>query len=415
MAQVLLAYHLTHSVFTVGVVTCAQFSGSLLLGPWAAVLASRVGGKRMLIGTQVLSGVLAGGLAGLERARLLDAHLLIVGALALGLVFTFALPVQTALVPRLVDDDDAEAALTMNSVSYNTGRAIGPALAVGLIIATGFTWAFALNAISFAIYAVALMGVRLHEKEEPSEIARATDGLATSLLKPRILLLLAMVAAVTFADDPVLVLGPAVARHVTGTSGDWAGYFVSFLGIGTVLGSFRESKRVKQRGPSTSSRRAALSLLVLAIAIVFFAAGIDRWVSLAAAFVAGAAALRTGATTQAQLVRQGPKYTASVMALWAIAWAGTKPLASFSDGWLASHAGVRWAGFILTIPAIGLALGELLLPKRWKSGIKSAARTSGRRLQERLYRSRQKASAPTTELATAPSDVGFASALTMSE
>jgi predicted MFS family arabinose efflux permease len=400
MAQVLLAYHLTHSVFTVGVVTCAQFSGSLVLGPWAAVLASRVGGKRMLIGTQVLSGVLAGGLAGLERARLLDAHLLIVGALALGLVFTFALPVQTALVPRLVDDDDAEAALTMNSVSYNAGRAIGPALAVALIIATGFTWAFALNAISFAIYAVALMRVKLHEKEEPSEIARASDGLATALLKPRILLLLAMVAAVTFADDPVLVLGPAVAHHVVGASGDWAGYFVSFLGLGTVLGSFRESRKAKQKGPSTSSRRAALSLLVLAIAIVFFAAGIDRWVSLAAAFVAGAAALRTGATTQAQLVRQGPKHTASVMALWAIAWAGTKPLASISDGWLASHAGVRWAGFILTTPAIALALGELFLPNGFKKTVKTLAGTWGGRLQRHLYRSDGEAPAPAAEPTT---------------
>jgi predicted MFS family arabinose efflux permease len=386
MAQVLLAYHLTHSVFTVGVVTCAQFSGSMVLGPWAAVFASRIGGKRMLIGTQILSGALAGGLAGLEWVGLLDAHLLIVGALVLGLVFTFALPVQTALVPRLVVDD-AQAALTMNSVSYNAGRAIGPALAVGVIIGIGFTWAFALNAISFGIYAVALMGVKLHEKEECSESARASDGLATALLRPRILLLLAMVAAVTFADDPVLILGPAVAHHVAGTSGDWAGYFVSFLGIGTVLGSFREPRNAKQEGPSNSSRRAALSLLALAVAIVFFVAGIDRRVSLAAAFVAGAAALRTGATTQAQLVRQGPKHTASIMALWAIAWAGTKPLASISDGWLASHAGVRWAGFILTTPAIALALGELFLPNGFKKKVKALAGTWGGRLQRHLYRS----------------------------
>ena len=35
-AQVVLAYQLTHSVFWVGVVTCAQFTSPLLLGPWPA-------------------------------------------------------------------------------------------------------------------------------------------------------------------------------------------------------------------------------------------------------------------------------------------------------------------------------------------------------------------------------------------
>ena len=35
-AQVVLAYQLTHSVFWVGLVTCAQFTSPLLLGPWAA-------------------------------------------------------------------------------------------------------------------------------------------------------------------------------------------------------------------------------------------------------------------------------------------------------------------------------------------------------------------------------------------
>ena len=42
-AQVLLAYQLTHSVFDVGVVVSAQFAGTLLLSPWAAVVMSSTG------------------------------------------------------------------------------------------------------------------------------------------------------------------------------------------------------------------------------------------------------------------------------------------------------------------------------------------------------------------------------------
>jgi hypothetical protein len=35
-AQVLLAYHLAHSALAVGLVTCAQFTSPLVLGPFAA-------------------------------------------------------------------------------------------------------------------------------------------------------------------------------------------------------------------------------------------------------------------------------------------------------------------------------------------------------------------------------------------
>ena len=45
-AQVLLAYRLSHSVAVVGLVSCAQFSSPLVLGPWAGVMTDRFGGRR---------------------------------------------------------------------------------------------------------------------------------------------------------------------------------------------------------------------------------------------------------------------------------------------------------------------------------------------------------------------------------
>src|SRR6201996_4383516 len=62
-AQVLLAYRLSHSVLVVGLVTCAQFSSPLVLGPWAGVLTDRFGGRCTLLGTQGGAGVFAAPLA----------------------------------------------------------------------------------------------------------------------------------------------------------------------------------------------------------------------------------------------------------------------------------------------------------------------------------------------------------------
>jgi asparagine N-glycosylation enzyme membrane subunit Stt3 len=88
--------------------------------------------------------------------------------------------------------------------------------------------------------------------------------------------------------------------------------------------------------------------------------------------------LVTGASTQALLVQQKPGNASSVMALWAIAWAGTKPLASLADGWLATAFNMRFAGFILIVPAVSLALIEIFLSERLKSWLKKFARKGGR-------------------------------------
>jgi len=372
-------YQLTRSVFAVGVVISAQFAGSLFLGPWAAVVASRFGGKRMLIATQLGSALVAGVLAVLQAFGRLGAPALIAGALLLGLAFTFSLPVQTALVPRLAPD--TEAAVAMNSVSYNTGRALAPIICVAVIAITGFTWAFALNAISFVIFAATLVLVNPSPTQGSSPPARARDGLIAALQQPRIILTLAMVAAVTFADDPILILGPALARQLDASS-DWAGFFLSALGFGTILGSLRIGTGMKRQSGSYGarratrdrSRRAAKSLLALVVCIVIFASGISKWLSLLAAFGAGVAALRTSTVTQTQLIRQQPRHTASIMALWAIAWAGTKPLASFTDGWVASGHGLLAAVAVVSVLALVLGVAEVGLPRTWREQLRGWAR-----------------------------------------
>jgi MFS family permease len=370
-AQVLLVYKLTRSVFAVGLVVCAQFSGALLFGPWAAVVARRVGRKRMLIAAQLASAVIAGLLAVMQARGTLREGALIVGALSLGLVYTFALPVQTALVPRLVPETPAaaEAAMAMNSVSYNAGRAVAPVICVLVIVTNGFAWAFAANAISFVIFAAVLVKTRQCQPSTKKGLpVQARRGIHIAFESPRVILLLAIIATVTFADDPVLIQGPALA-HALHASNDLPGYFLAALGLGTVLGSLKIA-HPKGWSPSDTTRRAARSLVFLFVFIVVFAAGFATWICLLAAFAAGVAVLNIGALAQAELSRQRPKYTASVMALWAIAWAGTKPLASLLDGWLSSHTYLWLAATLLAAPALILALLELYLRPETKKKIK---------------------------------------------
>ncbi len=447
-AQVLIAYRLTHSVFAVGLIVSAQFSGMVIVSPWAAVLVTRLSPRAVLIATQFASAVIAILMAWRYLNGALGLHTLVVGALGLGFAYALALPVQTALVPSLVAKTDMADALRMNSVSYNAARALAPALSVLVIASLGPDIIFILNALSFILFiallrrlpriahdtslrttlahlfhharraasttlppvirtpapsrlspgAAAPAAITAHPggppligpgqqesvaaRPSPPPVtgprARVTDGLVIALRHRRILLLLAIVAAVTLADDPVLVLSPALAHVRFHISGAWSGYFIAALGWGSVAGTLTPTS-ARYQGAQSASRYAAFSLLALGVSVVVFAAGFSPLTSLAAAIAAGAAGLFTGTAAQSALLRHqkdtaaSVATVASVAALWAIAWAGTKPFASLIDGWLATHAGMLSASLALAAPAVTIALCELLLPRNVKATINSAA------------------------------------------
>jgi hypothetical protein len=123
--------------------------------------------------------------------------------------------------------------------------------------------------------------------------------------KPRIIILLLMVASVTVAADPILVLGPALARHVFHVSANWSADFIGALGTGSILAS------VLPRQHQLSIRRAAIVLGLLGLAIMGFASAPLIWLSVIAAFVAGVPCLEANSATRALLIGQAGRHRPS--------------------------------------------------------------------------------------------------------
>jgi MFS family permease len=367
-AQILLAYKLTHSALAVGLVTCAQFSSPLILGPWAGVMANRFGSRPTLLCTQVLSALMSGTLGVLQFAGRLTEPYLIAGATAIGLFFTFALPARTVTVRTLVRDAEVQAAMAMDSVSYNLGRALAPVLSVGVIIVIGFGWAFAINALSFVVFSIMLLLLPHGLAESAQARSRVLSGFKIAWNNPTIMILLLMVASVTVAADPILILGPALSKHVFHDSANWSAYFIGALGAGSVVGSLLPRRR------KPAIRRAAVVLGLLGLAMIAFASAPRVWLSVVAAFIAGIACLVANSATRALLIEQaGRRQEISVMAVWAIAWAGSKPIASLLDGSLADVIGVRQTGIVLALPVLVPALVMLCRPAAGKREVREAA------------------------------------------
>jgi hypothetical protein len=252
---------------------------------------------------------------------------------------------MSVMVAGLFCDNENEAdraqavkrAMAMDSVSYNLGRALAPAVSILIFTIVGFELAFALNAGSFFLFTLVLVCLRPRARQQASNRSRVMNGLHIAVKEPRVIVLLLMVAVITVAADPILVLGPALTGHIFHSSADWSGVFIAALGAGNVIGPFHRSAR---RPPSI--RRTAAVLAMLALAIKVFSAAPSIWLSVVAAFCVGMACLAAGAAARSLLIECAGgdvKRQTTIMAAWAVAWAGSKPIASFTDGGLAGLIG----------------------------------------------------------------------------
>jgi MFS family permease len=316
--------------------------------------------RELLVVSQLGAAAVAGALAAMYFTGHLTIWYIVAGALLLGLTYTFALPVFSALVPSLVEDHQAKSALMMNTVSYNVGRAVAPVLGIGLVTKIGFTAAFLINSLSFLVLAGFLCTLAPRSPQEPEGRESAKDGFSVAWKNKRILLVLFMVALATVATDPPNVLGPALAQSTFKVPDTWAGVFIAAMGMGNILGSLLRIRKA-------ALRHAALSLCVVGAGMVLFSTGISLWITVAGALLSGIGSLLTGATAQSLIVKYTtPDQRGRVMAVWAIAFAGSRPIASAVDTSIASFASPQIAGVLMAIPA--LATGCLALPPAIRLG-----------------------------------------------
>ena len=100
-------------------------------------------------------------------------HVLLVAAI-LGSFRAIFHPAMMASVPLLVDEDELPLANGILTATYHLAIMVGPAIGGVLVGAMGASAAFLLNAMSFAVSAVLLLGLPLPPRSDPEERAPFT-------------------------------------------------------------------------------------------------------------------------------------------------------------------------------------------------------------------------------------------------
>jgi MFS family permease len=348
LAAALLVYRLTHSAFLLGLLSFCTFLPVLVLVPWTGAAADRFDRRRLLMTMQVASTVLAATLAALAYAGHAGVWVVLPFSAGLGVLTAFATPASQALLGSLVGREDLPSAIALNSMTFNIARAAGPALAALSVRKLGIPATFAINAASYLALAVALIFVRPAARSAAARGgARFRESLRLVRDQPRLLAFLLIVTAVSFAADPVATEGPAFA-HAFGRPDTDAGYFIGAFGAGAVIGALFLAGRV-----AGSSKRMLLTLIAMGGGIMVFSVSPSIWVGYAFLAVAGFGFLATNTASISRLqLEVSEDQRGRIMALWSVAFIGTRPLASLLDGAIAAGFGVRTAGVCLAVPAL---------------------------------------------------------------
>ncbi len=334
-----------------------------LLGLPAGTLADIVDRRRLLILTQTSMLLAALALAVLQFIDATTPATLLALTFLLGLGAALNLPAYQAIQPELVPREVFGQAVALGSVTFNLGRAIGPALGGAIVAVAGAEWVFLLNAVSY----LAVIGVLVwwkrprHATSLPAEslsgAMRAGLRYAGNSLATRAVLVRAGLFALP--ASAILALLPVVARGPLGLGSGGFGVLLGCFGLGAA-GAVPFRPRLEAR--ASPDRLLAGCCLTLA-ATLLVAGYVRNTVVVALALVFGGAAWTTAMTTtnisaQAAL----PAWVrARGMGLYMLVVSGSLAVGSLVWG---AVAGWRLSGAYAI--AAALLTGGLVTLRRWR-------------------------------------------------
>ncbi len=359
VAAGIVVFQLTGSNTLVGLVSVLQFLATLILSPWSGALADRHDRKRLLMLSQAISAAGALFLAvwvGLEGVEGLPGVWPVLAAAGvIGLGFAIGIAAMNALIPALVEPPDLDEAIALNSASFTVARAVGPALAGVVIAGLGAGFAFGINVITFLPLILVLAIIRPRVVSKPAGDRSVRAGLAYARRRPAMPWLIVATLAVGWAGDPVNTLAPAYAE-MFGRDEAFVGLMVGVFGAGSAISSLFVGRIRARLG---LLRTTGLGLLLLALGLVGFATAPNEIVLFPSLFVSGVGFLLGVTTTNSNLqARLDEDMRGRVMALWSMAFLGSRPLAGLVDGMVADLATPR-VGVLAALPPVLLGAWAL--------------------------------------------------------
>jgi MFS family permease len=241
-----LVYELTHSNAWVGFVTMAAHLPSLIVTPFAGLLADRFERRNLLALTYSLNLGVSVLLACLVvSGQVTEFHVLIL-AICNGIIRATEMPTNQALLPNLVPRERLLNAIALNQLMQQGARMIGPLCILPIIRFVGPQPAFFMSALLYVIgwtqvlrIRTASSGVMVANQGVFFNLAAGIRYIYAHRLVLMVILLTVFHCALTMAYESVFPFFARVQLQLTGARDLFEGptYLMIGVGAGAVLGN----------------------------------------------------------------------------------------------------------------------------------------------------------------------------------
>ncbi|MBT2186169.1 MFS transporter [Sphingobium nicotianae] len=369
-----------HSASAVGITMGLQFAPPILFLPWTGLAADYFDQRKLMLTTQALMGLLALALGLLTVTGVVQLWHVYVFAFLFGTVAAFDAPVRQTYVSELVGEADLANAVALNSMTFNGARMLGPAAAGVLIAGVGTGWAFLLNGASFIAVLLSILFLRRSELRPSARAQRGrssfVDGFRYVWHRPDLRANLLMLLIIGMFGMNFAIFIATMAVKVFHADANGFGLLTSLMAVGTIIGGLMAAARERPY-----FKHLVAGAGVFGVGCTLGALAPSFWLYGAALVLTGMASLTFLNSTNALLqLSTEPAMRGRVMAIrMAIAMGGT-PIGAPIVGWVADHAGPRWAMAVGAAAGFGaLLVGIVYLmkiapPDRAASGGHQAAR-----------------------------------------
>ena len=354
-----LVYRLTGSALLLGTIAFALQIPSLLITPFAGVLADRWNRKKVIIITQILLMLVAFILAGLTLTNRITVPLIIIMALVNGIILAFDTPFRQSFVPDIITRrEDLSNAIALNSSLYNLARFIGPPIGGILIAWVGEGWCFFINGISFVAVIAGLTAIRIQKKLRPrrfgSILSQLREGLGYSWSFLPIRYLITLVALSSFFGLPFQALLPVFAAEILQGDAQLLGLLTGALGAGALSGAIFLASR---QNLNNIPRITFLTAMLFAAGLAAFALSSFIVLSMIALVITGFGMIvHFNATNSLIQNISDEDKRGRVISLYSLTFMGITPLGSLLAGATAEYIGVPYTIFSFSMICLASAL-----------------------------------------------------------
>ncbi|GEM_PF-546581 len=364
IAAAILVWELTRSTLLVGAVSVGQFLPQFFLAPWSGAMADRGDRRKQLIFGRVVTVIGSGGLAvwiavfGVEGIS--GAVAVITAATIVGIGFALGAPAMNALLPALVRPEELPSAISLGALPMTIARSAGPALGALLIATAGPSATFAVAAALGLTFTIIIATIHIRAVPRPaSSDTSVRAGWRYLRADASMSALMLGVVTIGIGADPVITLTPAVADQL-GQPSSFIGTLASAFGIGAAIGFLALSRMQVWLG---LPRLAVTGLLGLGFGMAMLAFAPTPLSAILAIGIGGLGMAFALASLTTLIQQQVPEeLRGRVMALWGIAFLGSRPIAAGVTGALTDATSVILS--LALVAAILFVGAYLVRPRR---------------------------------------------------